>query len=236
MGLFSPWGRWNLIKEDRCSRNRFPSPAHKHSESTFQVSRNENANVSEEANVHFPLHHVRAVTLWALSVSVRGPQLNPLQGLWSWRREALGCSSMHCIWIRHCPWFSVRQHLWCSSLFSTLYFFKKDFWCVPLLRSFLNLLQYCFCFMFLISWPQGIWDLSSPTRDQTHALYIGRFILNPRTTREVPTQYDLKMDGDSLPLFCIGFYILESILHGGGCLETKLKGDTNSGRGSFRLL
>ena len=31
-----------------------------------------------------------------------------------------------------------------------------------------------------------IWDLSSPTRDQTHIPYIERRILNHRTTREVP--------------------------------------------------
>ena len=165
-----------------------------------------------------------------------GPQLTPSPGLWSWWSGAVGCSSTRCIWIRHSPWFPVGQHLRCSSLFSTLYFFKKDFWCGPLLRSFLNLLQYCFCFMFLISWPQGIWDLSSLTWDQTHTLCIGRCILNPRITREVPTQYDLKMDWDTLPSFCIRCYILESTLHGGDCLETELKGDTNSGRGSFRLL
>ena len=32
----------------------------------------------------------------------------------------------------------------------------------------------------------GMSDLSSPTRDGTHPLYIGRGCLNPRTTREVP--------------------------------------------------
>ena len=32
----------------------------------------------------------------------------------------------------------------------------------------------------------GIWDLSFPSRDRTHALCIGRWILNHRTPREVP--------------------------------------------------
>ena len=27
-------------------------------------------------------------------------------------------------------------------------------------KSLLNLLQYCFCFMFLVFWPQGMWDPS----------------------------------------------------------------------------
>ena len=32
----------------------------------------------------------------------------------------------------------------------------------------------------------GVWNLSSLTRDQTHTLCIGRWSLNPWTTREVP--------------------------------------------------
>ena len=51
------------------------------------------------------------------------------------------------------------------------------------LKSLLNLLQYCFCFMF---WFFGLWDLSSLTRDQTHTLCIGRQSLNHWTSREVP--------------------------------------------------
>ena len=34
------------------------------------------------------------------------------------------------------------------------------------LKSLLNLLQDCFFFFYvLVFWPQGMWDLSSPTRD-----------------------------------------------------------------------
>ena len=55
----------------------------------------------------------------------------------------------------------------------------------------LNLLQYCFWFFFfffyvLAFWLQGMWDLSSLTRDQTHTPCIGRWSLNHRTAREVP--------------------------------------------------
>ena len=57
-------------------------------------------------------------------------------------------------------------------------------------QSLLNLLQYCFCFMFcflgFFFWLQGMWDLSSPTRDQTHTRCIRRESLNHWTTREVP--------------------------------------------------
>ena len=37
--------------------------------------------------------------------------------------------------------------------------------------------------------PHGMWDLSSPTRDQTRVPCIGRWILNHWTTREVPLIY-----------------------------------------------
>ena len=44
-------------------------------------------------------------------------------------------------------------------ILSTIYLFFK---------SLLNLLQYCFCFMFFwFFWPRGMWDPSSVTRDQT---------------------------------------------------------------------
>ena len=36
-------------------------------------------------------------------------------------------------------------------------------WCGPVLKSLLNLLQYCFCLMF---WSWGMWDLISQTRDR----------------------------------------------------------------------
>ena len=56
-------------------------------------------------------------------------------------------------------------------------------------KSLLNLLQYCFCFMFVCLfvcfWPRGIWDLSSPNKDQTHNPFIGRRGLNHWTAREV---------------------------------------------------
>ena len=38
----------------------------------------------------------------------------------------------------------------------------------------------------LVFWPQGLWDLSSLTRDQICTLPIGRQSLNHWTTREVP--------------------------------------------------
>ena len=52
---------------------------------------------------------------------------------------------------------SIRQPC-ASQRFS---FFDMD----HLLKSLLNLLQFCFCFMFCFFWPGGMWDLSSLTRD-----------------------------------------------------------------------
>ena len=50
----------------------------------------------------------------------------------------------------------------------------------------LNLLQYCFCCVcVLVLWPWGVWDLSSRTRDRTHAPCTGRQSLNHWTSREV---------------------------------------------------
>ena len=62
------------------------------------------------------------------------------------------------------------------------------FWHGPFLKSLLNLLQYCFCFMCwqVFFWPGSMWDLSSPTRDQTCTPCIERWSLNHWTTREIP--------------------------------------------------
>ena len=40
-------------------------------------------------------------------------------------------------------------------------------------------------FYVLVFWPQGMWDPSSPTRDQTHTPCFGRGSLNHWTFREV---------------------------------------------------
>ena len=43
----------------------------------------------------------------------------------------------------------------------------------------------------LAFWPQGMWDLSSPLRNQTLTPSTGRRSLNHRTAREVPTSVSL---------------------------------------------
>ena len=59
-------------------------------------------------------------------------------------------------------------------------------WCEQLLKSLLNLFQYCCCFMFWFLGLQDMWDLSSLTRDRTCTPCIGRQSLNHWTARELP--------------------------------------------------
>ena len=68
-----------------------------------------------------------------------------------------------------------------SSILFKIFFYVDHF-----LKPLLNLLQYCFCFMFWFFWPRGMWDFSSQTRDWTCIPWIGRRSLNLWTTREVP--------------------------------------------------
>ena len=86
------------------------------------------------------------------------------------------------------PWMKRKIFKHLSRLWSILLtlFKKKSFFDVGhFLKSLLNLLQYCFCFMNFF-WLWGMWDLSFPTRDQACASYIGRQSLNHWTTRKVP--------------------------------------------------
>ena len=65
----------------------------------------------------------------------------------------------------------------------------KIFWCEPLLKSLLNLLQYCSCFMFWYFWLWGMQDLSSSTRDWTCTLCTEMQSLNHWTARDAPFHY-----------------------------------------------
>ena len=80
---------------------------------------------------------------------------------------------------------SLRQKTkkWLVHIKFMAFFFKGFLNVNHFLQSLLNLLQYCVCFMF---WPQGMWDLSYLTRDQTH---IPCTRLNHWTTREIPNSW-----------------------------------------------
>ena len=64
--------------------------------------------------------------------------------------------------------------------------FKDFFLRCTNLKVFIDFVTILLLFYVLVFWPRGLWDLSSPTRDRTHTIYIGRQSLNYWTTREVP--------------------------------------------------
>ena len=70
--------------------------------------------------------------------------------------------------------------------YALLIFFWILFWCGPFFKIFIEFVTIFLLFYVLDFWPLGIWDLSSPSRNQTHILCIGRWTLNHRTARKVP--------------------------------------------------
>ena len=68
---------------------------------------------------------------------------------------------------------------------SQVFFF---FLILTIFKVFTEFVITLFLFYLLVFWSQGIWDLSSPTRDQlrSHTPCIGRQSRNHWTTREVP--------------------------------------------------
>ena len=54
-----------------------------------------------------------------------------------------------------------------------------------ILKSLLNLSQYCCTFMFSVFWLRGTWDVGSPAREPSCTPCIGRWSRNPWPTREV---------------------------------------------------
>ena len=67
-----------------------------------------------------------------------------------WVREILKIQNKEIIWLDHC-----------------LFFLSFVFWCGLFLKSLLNLLQYCFCFMFWFFGCEACGIFSYPTRDWT---------------------------------------------------------------------
>ena len=62
------------------------------------------------------------------------------------------------------------------------YFFDVDHF----FKVFIEYFTIFLLFYVLDFWPLGMWDLSSPSRNQTHTLGIGRWSLNHWTARKVP--------------------------------------------------
>ena len=78
-----------------------------------------------------------------------------------------------------CHFLLSNWEVFCAKIYFNTFFTRE-----PVSKSLLNLLQYCFCFMFDF-WLRSMWDLSSQTRDQTHTPCIEGQSLNHWTIREV---------------------------------------------------
>ena len=90
------------------------------------------------------------------------------------------------------------RKLYFHNLFSVVSFFKQE---PKIGKKKKSWDFFCFCFFeadtffpavlgqgcsMQVQLPHGPWDVSSPTRDQTHIPSIGIRILNHQTTRDVP--------------------------------------------------
>ena len=88
-------------------------------------------------------------------------------------------------------------------------FFFKDFLMWTIFQVFIEFVTILLLFYVLVFWPRGMWDLSSPTRDQTLTPSIGRQSLNHWTTSGSP--YNLLFDVFSFssnPVSCTGCNIV----------------------------
>ena len=83
----------------------------------------------------------------------------------------------------HSCYLIVDQIRLCCRVFLKIFFFFR---CRPFLKSLVNWLQNCFCFMFWCFGPQGMGESQSPTRDGARTHYVRRQRLNHWTAREVP--------------------------------------------------
>ena len=66
-------------------------------------------------------------------------------------------------------------------------------------QVFIEFCKILFLFYVLVFWPQGMWDLSFPTRNWTHTPCFGRWSCNRWTTREVPGCHILERHATLLP-------------------------------------
>ena len=70
-----------------------------------------------------------------------------------------------------------------------------------LIKSWLNLLQDCFCFCFG-SWVPGMWDLHSATRDRTHTPCVRSWSLYQWTSRRVPSFISFWLEARGISNIC----------------------------------
>ena len=80
----------------------------------------------------------------------------------------------------------ASSHTHRDTVFLVWFGFLKIFLMWAIFKVLVEFVTILLLFYVLVFWPQAMWDLSSPTRDRTHTLCIGRRSLNHWTAREVP--------------------------------------------------
>ena len=96
----------------------------------------------------------------------------------------------------------------CAFAHRLLFNFLSSFFMWIILKVFIEFVTILFLFSVLVSWPQGMWDLSFPTKHWTHTPCIGRQSLKHWTTREVPQRFLLT--GKCFPQFFAWLVVLSS--------------------------
>ena len=90
--------------------------------------------------------------------------------------------------------------------FLKIFFF---FWCGPFFfKVFIEFVTILLLFYVLVFWPQGTWDLSSPTRGWTRTPCTGRQNLKHWTTSEVPF-LDLYLEETIMIIVLFNIYYLK---------------------------
>ena len=132
----------------------------------------------------FNKFHVLLLSLWLLPKSDNGGGGRPIDwraSRWSSPRAGTEVKvrirvAVLILRFRRWVWGIVGSHArsqW-GAMWIREFFFNNIFWWGPFLEPLLNLLQYCFCVMFWYFGPE-VWDLTSPTRDQTNTPCTGRW-------------------------------------------------------------
>ena len=101
-------------------------------------------------------------------------------------------------------WQTQRVHC-CAQLSLTVCVFCEDFFFLmwTIFKVLIEFVTILLLFYVLISWPRGVWDLSSPTRDWTCTPCLGRWSLNQWTTRESPCHSRFTTDSEHLALWTL---------------------------------
>ena len=103
--------------------------------------------------------------------------------------------------------YTIQQTLFysqsCTYIITINFTFLKIFLIWTIFKAFIEFVTILLLFSVLVFWLQCMWDLCSPSRDQTHTPCAGRWSLNHWTTREVPPQSIQKLSKKKLHLLAI---------------------------------